>query len=162
MLGTMILINLNCTQMLTGLSTPILLYSTSIKYVNNNWFKQIREFLLFVDASIKIKGCSTPTTKRKHDYNLMDKVNRLSLTVKEKQILNNWNIYFQVDTAADIVHPNGNKIIECFLNKVLVKQYTSTSKTAWPRQQMPIIQTFTIWSSILQTITKSWQSYVII
>jgi hypothetical protein len=96
-----------------------------------------------------------PKKKRKHDWIIMDKVNKLNITTTTKQIFNNWRIYFQVDSCSDITQPNGNKIYEHFLTRKGATLYKSTSKLKWPTQEMPGIKHFSVWVNIIKTITKS-------
>jgi hypothetical protein len=158
MLGEMMRINLIWTQLLSGLSIPILESNSSIQYISNNWYIQLQQFTMYIGAQIRISGCWTPTMKRKHDFSLMDRVNQLDISKNKKQIFNNWRIFFQVDSVSDVVNASGNKIINLFLNKKLAYQYTSPSVLRWPIQGMHGTKTFAIRSSILKKITKSTKS----
>jgi ribonuclease HI len=155
MLGKMVQINLNWVQLTSGLSKPIMESKEDILYINNNWFTQLREFTAFTDSKIIIKHCWTPTMKRVNDINIMDQVNKLNIPTNTKQIFNNWRIFFQVDTLADIVNCSGDQILQQFINRKYLLSYISTSKLNWPQQQMPNEKLFSTWCSILRTITNS-------
>jgi hypothetical protein len=114
MLGKMFMMNLNWTQLLVGLSEPILESNKVIKYIDNNWFFQVRDFLHNIGASINIKKCWTPQAKQQNDFLLMDTVQRLDMTNVNKKIFHNWKIYFQVDSMADITNANGTGIHDIF------------------------------------------------
>jgi hypothetical protein len=134
----MFIINLNWTQLLAGTSKPIMSSKTPIQYITSTWFKEITEFLSFINASIKIPQCWTPTTKRENDVVIMDKVNKLQISNSNRNIFNNWRLFFQVDSIADITNNYGDRIH--VLN--------------WPQQQMPSDKSFSIWVSILRQITN--------
>jgi hypothetical protein len=64
-LGTTFIINLNYIQLLSGLSTPILLSKDELQYIPSNWLLHIRTFLLEINAKIDIQGIwETPTSTR--------------------------------------------------------------------------------------------------
>jgi hypothetical protein len=116
MLGKLFQINFNITQQHTGLSSPILETYQNISYIQKNWYMQIREFLWQTLSSIKIKNIWLPKLKRENDSMIMDKVNELEITVKNKRIFNNWRLYFQA-TISDVTLPNGSIIQQIFLEK---------------------------------------------
>jgi hypothetical protein len=108
---------LNWTQLHSGLSTPILENYSEIHYIQNNWFLQLREFLKSTNSKIIIRSKWLPTMKRQGDWAIMDMMNKLPISRAIKTIFNNWRLYFQVDTLADITTIEGNKIEDKFMNK---------------------------------------------
>jgi hypothetical protein len=155
MLGKMFLINMNWTQMLTGLSTPILKENTNINYVTSNWFIGLCEFMRYISATIHILDCWTPIIKRQNDFVIMEKVQDLDIPPIKQQIFNNWRLYFQIDSLSDITNANGEKIQEVFLTRQMAKNYISTSRLKWPKQQMPSISTFSTWVNIIRQISNT-------
>jgi hypothetical protein len=71
-----------------------------------------------------------------------------------QKIFNNWLIYYQVDSAADISSLLGNKIDKKFLKK-LIREYMSKSTLNWPRQKTPNARYYNIWINTLKTICQS-------
>jgi ribonuclease HI len=151
-LGTSMEIILNWTQLHSGLSTPILENKMDLGYLQSNWFTQLREFLLATNSKIIMRAKWLPTIKREGDFALMDRVSVMDLNHSSKIIFNNWRLYFQVETMADVANIEGNKIEARFLNKKLIKDYKSETKHRWPQQKMPHIKHFNIWVKTLKRI----------
>jgi hypothetical protein len=73
MLGKMMPINLNWTQTLSGVGTPILENNNiDITYITDNSYEQICSFNKTICAKIVIKNSWTPTAKRETDEITMD------------------------------------------------------------------------------------------
>jgi ribonuclease HI len=155
MLGKMLKINLNWTQVLAGTSAPLLESQYNFDYIQQNWFTQLLDFSIQLNATIKIKTCWQPTLQRENDFIIMDKIIQLDITKTMKQIFNNWRIYYQVDSISDVSNIKGNRIEEKFLTIAGASSYISNSVRKWPNQQIPSLQTFPLWAKLLQEISDS-------
>jgi hypothetical protein len=71
----------------------------------------------------------------------------------KKQIFNNWRIFFQVDSIADIVNLNGDEIQQNYTDKKLALHFKTNSVLNWPKQAMPHLKTFTVWLTLIRQIT---------
>jgi hypothetical protein len=111
----MLKINLNWTQLLSGLSTPRIKSTDDLSYISNNWFKELREFLVFIDSMIVVKDCWVPIKKQANNVCIMDQVNQMQIPNHKKQLFNNWRLFFQVDTISNLINCSGEKIIKHFI-----------------------------------------------
>jgi hypothetical protein len=144
---------INWTQKLCGTEQPILESTVPITWIKNNWFITIRDFLTKCNATIKIKHAWTPKLLREHDYVIMEKMLNLKLTQRDLTTANNWRLYFQVSTLAQITNYAGDKILPQYFERTKIHHYTSTATDKWPRQERPDIDTFRIWKKVLIALT---------
>jgi hypothetical protein len=144
----------------TGNSRPIMKNYSDISYINNNWFTQIWEYLRDTTSTIKLTNCRVPRIKCKNDIVIMYKVQSLDIPKSKKRIFNNWRLYFQVESAADITTPNGEVIEKYYLQKKIVQteKMEQKSRLRWPKQKMPCIKTFHLWKSIIANISGATNS----
>jgi hypothetical protein len=145
MLGKMMIINLNWSQLLSGIGKPLLTNDKDITYIQKNLFSELQMFLQEIDATIFIKNCWLPTIKREGDFFIMEKVQKLDISNIYKQIFNNWTLFFRVDLISDVMNISGNRIQDKFINKKLLHHYKSNSAFNWPQQKMPSLHTFNVW-----------------
>jgi hypothetical protein len=153
-LGKSMMINLNWTQMMAGTSTPILASVHLIDYIQHNWIMHIRQFLINISATIQIRNVWTPITARVGDYMLMDKLPSMDFSQRERGIINNWRLYFQVTSCSDITNAHGNQIVKRF--RVFGsddEDATGTSALNWPIQAKPGRHSFRLWKKFLQRST---------
>jgi hypothetical protein len=78
----------------------------------------------------------------------------LGLSNHDLKLVNNWRIYFQVNTLAEICIPEGTCIQTCFF-KMPSSSHTprvNSSKLQWPQQGMPSKRGFSIWLKCLQSL----------
>jgi hypothetical protein len=92
--------------------------------------------------------------KRVNDFVIMDKVCELDIPLSTKQTFNNWRLYFQVNSIADITNLQGDKIDPIYLNKKRVMCYVSKSRIRWPKQKVPNVKYFSIWINILKKVCE--------
>jgi hypothetical protein len=59
-LGRCMEINLNWTQLHSGLDSPILENNNKIDYLEQNWFIQVRNLLLDTNSQIKVRTAWLP------------------------------------------------------------------------------------------------------
>jgi hypothetical protein len=85
MLGSMMKININWTQMLTGLQLPVFESKQEIVHIPNNWFLQLRKFLSDIDGKIIIQKCWVPQIKRQNDCIIMEQLQHINITNVNKQ-----------------------------------------------------------------------------
>jgi hypothetical protein len=64
-LGTAMTINLNWTQLTSGLLEPVLTTAKPIRYMADNWFLHIREFLITIDGQVFVTNAWTQKLERK-------------------------------------------------------------------------------------------------
>jgi hypothetical protein len=76
----------------------------------------------------------------------------LGLTQNELRLINNWRIFFQVNTLAEICNPEGTKIQECYLKQPtqLYINKISPSTLQWPNQGIPGKRGFSFWLKCLR------------
>jgi hypothetical protein len=154
-LGQIMLRVINWTQMLCGTGTPILESTAPINWIKNNWFISIRDFLIKCNATIKINHTWIPQLLRENDYVLMDRMLQLKLTNRELTTANNWRIYFQVSTVAQITNYTGEKILPQYFERNQLHHHISAATEKWPIQQRPALDTFRIWKKVITAVTRS-------
>jgi hypothetical protein len=106
------------------------------------------------DASIKIKSVWTPRKLKESDGIIMDYEEINNNTTKNRRIINNWRLYFQVSSISKIINYLGNLILESFRNKRKAQNYMSWSKLLWPVQKIPSMCTFNTWFNYIRQITR--------
>jgi hypothetical protein len=153
-LGKSMITNLNWTQLHAGIGKPILQCTNNIDYVQNNWFDEIRNFLIKNDTTITIQSNWIPTLTRQKDFFIMETINDIELSPINRQIINNWRLYYQVISIAEIVNNCGDQINPKYFNKNQARLHKSTSVLRWPIQKMPEMSKFCVWLNYLIAITK--------
>jgi hypothetical protein len=144
-LGKLLCMNLNWTQLHSGLGTCILNTKTNTNYMTQTWFHPIKQFLNGINASIQIKHLWYPKNLHQNDIILMDKACQCMIS-------NNNLIYFQVIALSHITTLDRLKIKEWYLTKKASYKYQSPSLLRWPIQNQPDISTFKVWLSTLKQI----------
>jgi hypothetical protein len=145
---------INFTQMLAGTYTPLLECHKDITHIKNNWFMTIRDFIMKIETTIKLKYIWKPKLIRRYEYSLMDKILTKQLTPRELTTANNWRVYFRVNTIAQISNNAGNKILPEYFERSKVHLHKSKATVKWPNQQRPHLDTFRIWKKVLIMITN--------
>jgi hypothetical protein len=157
-LGEIMQINLNWVQLHTGINTSFLMDTSHIDYIQDNWFIEIREFLLKCNANILIKNIWQPKSIRTHDKCIMNEINDFTTSKYERVTINNWRLYFQVTTIAELINYTGDCIKPEFLCKIKSKNYISKSMNRWPIQQIPCSSTFILWCNYILQVTDGDKS----
>lgn len=103
------MINLNWTQLTAGTLVPILEPASDIDYTQDNWLMHIQEFLIRIRGKVFLKNAWCPTPTRDQDFMLMEDIDGLDLCRQERHIINNWQLFFQVSSCADISNASGEK-----------------------------------------------------
>jgi hypothetical protein len=153
-LGTLVIIVLNWMQLCCGITENILNTRKQIYYIEKNWIFSVKEFLNTVNAAINIKGIWTPKKRRVNDLILMDEIENYDMTKQEIRIFNNWRIFFQVLTVADIANQQGTHIRKRFLEKSSSISRLGRQDLKWPNQTRPDNKYFFIWLKGIKYITK--------
>jgi hypothetical protein len=145
---------LNRTQMLCGILTPILECHKIIVFIKGNWFIALQAFLIGAQAKIKINNIWSPKLLRTNDYTIMDQMLNLHLTPRDFTTANNWRVYFNVSTIAQIANYSGTRILPQYFERNQVHLHRSTATVKWPKQVRPDISTFRIWKKVIIAVTK--------
>jgi hypothetical protein len=106
-LGRIMRLNLMWTQLYSGMGIPIFESIDKLTYVTDNWFVQIRDFLISIQGTISINNLWTPKIERIGDSILMELFKNSGLPPASLQLVNNWRIHFQVITLSDICNAAG-------------------------------------------------------
>jgi hypothetical protein len=138
-----------------GIGTPLLESDQFIQCLQDNWFINIRDFLNQINAKICIRGLWQPTLARVDNRFVMELVDQLNLPKRIVTVVNNWRIYFQVLSLADITNAAGDRLLSSIFDKNKINEWKSTSTLKWPHQKRPPLNTFCIWKRIIKRITGS-------
>jgi hypothetical protein len=156
-LGGGIVLNLGWLQLHSGISTPVLESFKPVLYIQPNWFNHIHWFLIQINAIIKIRGLWVPERQRKNDKIIMDEVLKIGLSPTHLKNFNHWRILFQANTISDISTHEGDKIRQEIIHKKLVNKQLQISRMKWPNQEAPALNTFHVWTQMIQKITQCSQ-----
>jgi exonuclease III len=156
-IGKLFLINLEYIQILTGQSIPYLTASSPITYIQTNWFSGLHEFMIQQELQINIENLWRPSIQRHNDKVIMD--NHSSDPNQRLQVINNWRLFFQVNTLSDMTTADGLKLCSVYLT------YPSTDVTplhperstnlSWPVQGKPSQRSFCYWKHHILTLANS-------
>jgi hypothetical protein len=151
-LGKLFRININYLQLISGLDSPIFSSRDNIGYIQDNWLTHLRNFIIEINGKFHIKDLWLPNKLREHDLVLMTEFSSLGLTMNELKLINNWRIFFQVNTLAELCNPEGNKIQECFLKAPTRGFVNNRNKSTlqWPKQSIPGKRGFSLWLKCLR------------
>jgi hypothetical protein len=143
-IGQLIKINLSLLQLIVGTSTPYLELEEKITYIQQTWFSGLHEFLTYQQAKIKIKDIWHPRPVRMRDKVLMDDF--LGVSADRVQVINNWRLYFQVNTISDMTDPDGKYICQKYLKYPTDSdiQFNPSRRSLlnWPTQGKPSQRSF--------------------
>jgi hypothetical protein len=114
----------------------------------------VREFLGEINGGIDIHKLWTPQRLRINDKILMEEIHKLNYSQREVKTFNNFRIYFQVYSLADLTNAQGTEIMEKYRKKNLVGRFSSSSATLWPNQEAPDPQFYSIWLNGIKEICK--------
>jgi hypothetical protein len=154
-LGKSMKLNINWVQLHCGIGVPIFESKDDLSYIMKNWFTVIQDFLLQINAELNIQGVWVPKKIRHNDRILMDEISRLEVTPQRKEIINNWRLYFGVNSLSQITNYKGDKLLDRYIQKCTVAKQETVKVTPikWPIQQMPCIKTLPIWRKAIESIT---------
>ena len=151
-LGRIMRCNLDWTQLYSGLDIPILESTDPLTYITDNWFLQLRNFLITINGTISIKNVWRPQLERNGDCILMKIFQKSGLPPASLRLVNNWRLYFQVSTLSDICNATGTTILLNYRKRPqgIKRAYIRTSKLRWPRQAEPGPYGFRYWMYCLK------------
>jgi hypothetical protein len=153
-LGLSMITNLNWIQMHAGIGTPILKYTKNLDYIQANWFDEVRKFMVKNNTTITITLAWTPTLVREGDFFIMEKIEETQSTLAQRKIINNWRLFFQVTSIAEITNNCGDQIKAEYIQKNKVRLHSTSSVLRWPIQKMPLLCTFRVWVNYISEITN--------
>jgi hypothetical protein len=134
-LGEIVRLNLNWVQLHMGIATPILKNMRFPVYIQKHWFQEIQKILIKKNATIDVNLIWKPRKPRANEMLIMDSTKLLNKTKKEQQLINNWRIYFQLNSISEITNYTGNQRNKKFLVQLLAINYTTKSQLRWPIQK---------------------------
>ena len=156
-LGSLFMINLNWIQLTIGFGKSCFEHSHSIPYVDN-WFFGIREFLPQINGKLIIRDLYIPILEREHDHFIMVAAYYLypALSGNQLRYINQWRLYYQVQTLSDLTNARGDRILDIYLNQPTAPHINQLrpdrkSKFDWPYQPPPTCTaTFQLWKKTLK------------
>ncbi len=158
-LGQQLQMILDWTQLIAGISIPILETKETLGYINNNWFIGVMGFLQSINGRVSIQNGWLPTKETLHDIILMDEVINLNLSKTDKKIFNNWRLFFQVISLSDILREDGNSI-DGFFTQIPTTRNNNRWKSnlSWPNQKQPHKRYFSIWTNTIEYLFNKSRS----
>jgi hypothetical protein len=84
----------------------------------------------------------------------MDRIHDYIQTKRQRFIINNWRLFFNVNTLAEISNYAGNTINKEILDKHSVVHYKTKSHMLWPIQEQSNINNFNIWVEYIYQVSK--------
>lgn len=76
----------------------------------DNWFIQLREFLIATNAKLVIPGLWTPIKEQINDICIMKSISTSGLQPAQIRLANNWRIFHGVNMLSDLTNPAGTHI----------------------------------------------------
>jgi hypothetical protein len=152
-LGKSIRININYLQLCSGLETPLFSSRDDIGYLPANWLTHLRHYIIAINGTFHIKNTWTPLKLRENDKILMTEFLKLGLSNNQLRKINNWRLYYQVNTLMEICNPEGTRIQNCFFKKPssVNQPPVNSSNLKWPRQEIPGKKGFSLWLTCLRS-----------
>jgi hypothetical protein len=152
-LGATMKMNINWIQMHSGIQQPFLETTNPLEYLQQNWFVEIRKFLVTSKATIKIKNLWIPTLLWTNDSMIMQQKILQKDTKRNQKIINNWRLYFKVLYKSEIINYSGDCVKPEFMRRDHTKEYTPASKLRWPIQEKPEQNRYRTWLNYIKEIT---------
>jgi hypothetical protein len=146
---SLIRIALKTVQLEAGIQNPILLDNKPLPYIEWGWIPCIRDFLSHINAGISNSTKPREIYQQNDEY-LMDLPIIKTLSIKEQILINQCQLYLQIECLLDITDSSGHYILKSWMNKSNVKNSRLTK--LWPKQGDPGEQAWKIWRNFL---TKS-------
>jgi sulfur carrier protein ThiS len=127
LLGETMKTNLNWVQLHSGFLKPFFKGNKFIDYIQDNWFLEIRKFVVKCNATIIIKSLWQQKSIREGDRMIVRDLMDHSINRNQRIVINNWRIYYKVNNIAEIINYAGNAILPQFMNKSNAREFTSLS-----------------------------------
>ena len=155
-IGQALNISMDYTQLEAGCSTQFfrLDYSLFRHLLTDTWMSHLWEFLslsniqLWHSASVKMW---LPGLQRVFDTNLVDLILASRFTLSHQRLINEWRMYFNALTVADLANCLGTCIsVDIYYEW---KSLERTSILRWPIASRPHTSTLYIWQQFLDLLT---------
>lgn len=145
-LGTLLHITLDWMQLTAGTTWSLLQHpSRQVPHLDDKWINSLRQGMKQAKAHITLHSLYTVQLQRRNDSSIMDTALTHGLTRKEIQCLNNWRIYLQAETLADLTDASGTYLLQ------RESTLPSTPVGPWPNSLKPAGKLKKFWS-IVKTI----------
>jgi hypothetical protein len=105
----------------------------------------------------KKKTIWTPTKLQENDTIIMDSSHLSNLPKNLQIIVNNWRIFFQINSIAEMTNYAGTQMKKQYTDKRTAMSYLSQSKINWPKQKIPHSSTFHHWILIIHRVANCGQ-----
>ena len=150
-LGILMVMKINWLQLISGKASQILMDTSPITYIKDNWIMNLQEYMHETYLTLKSTLFWVPKLMRQNDEFLMEAAARGQYTVKETQIINNWRIYFQAIRVSDICDGIGKHIMTPCREYGEVQNWKlqRMSSLKWPNQECPGKNSFKVWKKFL-------------
>lgn len=128
------------TQLVCGLSRPILQDTRETSYVPPSWVQHLRAFLRYSQSTIAIYQPWLPAPNRVNDRTIMDIVTE-SFSQRDQRAINTYRLYLQVQFISEIVDDTGNLLVgangDTDDNGNPLLWHISESTLEWPHTSKP-------------------------
>ena len=145
--GKLIKINIETTQLLAGVGTPVLELNTCIKYLEDSWIMTLHNHLINTGMHLVTQDTWVPNIQRVNDNIIMDMVQGY-FSPNELRFINQCRLYLQALSIADITTLDGRSITEEAWNVRRTKSFKE-SRLHWPEQRRPSRQAIVTWRKAL-------------
>ena len=152
-LGENLHIHLQWTQLHSGLQTGILTdTNTDLKYIPNNWWTKLREFLHKIQGSLHLEKDYVMHPLQQDDRSIMEDILRsYQWQTKEKKRINACRLYLQITFVSEIATDGKTLDFQADYKTGLA----SRSTLRWPRQSNPNHQSWMVWRKALRKLCRS-------
>jgi hypothetical protein len=144
---------INYLQLCSGLETPLFSSRDDIGYIPDNWLTHLRNYIITINGTFQMKGLWTPLKLRESENILMTEFLKLGLSNRRLRMINNWRIYYQVNTLTELCNPEGTCIQHCFFKEPsqVHQPRVNSSNVKWPTQERPGKKGFSLWLTWLRS-----------
>ena len=118
-------------------------------WLPRTWIQQLGQFLHECDGSIETEGERVIGQQRQNDHNIMDCVDHMSASEKDK--IQQCRLFLRVQSVADISTADGKRIEKDFYDGKRCRD----SVLQWPTQGRPHKRAWKAWRRLIQQFVKS-------
>jgi hypothetical protein len=149
--GQLIRINLQYSQLESGIGEPLLEYpSIYIPYLTPTWLLSVRQFMSRHNMSIVLSDPYTLLTRNKSDQFIMQQQHLSRYSTRQQSDINLVRIYLQATTLADLTNPDNPKAIR--LSAIDGNRSEGwIDNPLWPRQHTPTKAQRRLWKRYLSS-----------
>jgi hypothetical protein len=155
--GNLIRINLQYSQLESGMGVPLLEYpNIPILYLTPTWVLSVRQFLSCHNMSITLTESYLPLPQSPTDDFIMQPTHLTRYSASQQRDINLVRLYLQATTLADLTqHENSSKISLSALDGQRSDDWIHNP--LWPRQEAPTLTQRRLWK---RYIRSSYLRYV--